>query len=750
MKRWFLIVFLLLESVLGWGQAAQYALLPEGEPHIFTVLVEFRNIRFTLEDPKTCFSALLNSEVSAYFKENSNGLFSPVFDVYGPVLLEKPVAAYGKDRMDKGERLGDEAPERALYEACRQLEGEVDFASYDADQDGILDLVLFFYAGFDQASGASADAIWSHHADVQTCMDQEVVDARFGDVGLGYYFCTSELRGTEGAQAVGIGPVIHEMGHALGLPDLYDTDGAKTGLAGGMYQFSVMAEGLYNKQGDAPPKLLAVEKMLLGWMSPEELLPLHEGWMRLQQGETAVSFTGTEGEYFLYEPQPMGLLVYHVDHSEREVNGHPASYYWADWRASNRVNAHGNHPCCYVVPPMEPHNYNAASLNPATLLFPGAGNVHCFLPEDWEGEAGTLALSCIDPEENGFRFRVLESSGHTLCGMVLDETGAPVQHALVQLFVDGEVAASGHSDMYGYFQLEAEWDSVNRWLVSVSKAGYRTFERETDFGNSALVCEYLPLVKNHAPASSLFYTYNPSLSSGFYSQEVREPLIAAVRFSAEDLTPYVGHRLLDVLCFPYAVNPETLGNLYITIDVEDQRVVTQDAGEQQVGEYQLVSVPLEADFRIPEGQTVYVGYGFPEMGENQPFGTVYPGTWANSFCTPFHLKKSNWKPLYQDKAGFYMDLMLQVRLEEVPAESLVDMGFASIALPSGPLKAGESLDLQVLMRENTSFKSLAWSLDGNTLKGTQLILPEGEHILEARIKYENAREEVLRAQLRVN
>ena len=123
MKRWLLCVFLLLGSVLGWSQSSQQALPPVGEPHIFTVLVEFRNIRFTLEDPKTRFSALLNTEVSAYFKENSGGLFRPVFDVYGPVLLEKPVAAYGKDLMENGKRLGDIAPERALYEACRQLEG---------------------------------------------------------------------------------------------------------------------------------------------------------------------------------------------------------------------------------------------------------------------------------------------------------------------------------------------------------------------------------------------------------------------------------------------------------------------------------------------------------------------------------------------------------------------------------------------------------------------------------------------------
>ena len=750
MGRWLLIGFLLLGSVLGRGQTTRQALLPEGEPHIFTVLVEFRNIRFTLEAPQTCFSDLLNTEVSAYFSENSSGLFRPVFDVYGPVLLEKPMAAYGKDVMEKGERLGDTAPELALAEACRQLEEEVDFASYDADGDGVLDLVLFIYAGFDQASGATADAIWSHHADVRTCKDQEVIDARFDDRALGYYFCTSELRGTEGAQAVGIGPIIHEMGHALGLPDLYDTDGAKNGLTGGMYQFSVMAEGLYNKQGDVPPPLLAVEKLLLGWMSPEKLVPLQEGWSQLPLGKTAVSATSTEGECFYYEALPAGLLVYHVDSSEREVGGHPASWYWADWRASNRVNAYGKHPCCYVVPPLEPHNYNAASPNPGTLLFPGAGRVHGFLPEDWEGEAGTLALSCIDPEESGIRFRVLESGAHVLCGLVLDSQGVPVPGAQVQLFANTECVGEDRSDMFGYYQLETSVETAGQWLVRVSKPGYRTMERETAFSHAKLQCEYLSLVKNDAPASTLFYTYDLAGSSGFFAQEGSEPLMAAVRFTAEDLAPFVGRRLSEVVCFPYVTNPETIGNLYVTLDVAGERQLSQDAGTPEAGEYTPVSIPLEADFRIPEGLDVYVGYGFQECGDNQPLTVVYPGERENSFYTPFSLDKSDWKPLYQKKAGFYMDLMLQVRLEEVPAETPADMGYACIALPEGPLKAGEWLDLQVLMPADARFKTVTWRFDGKILAGTRLELPGGEHTLEARVQYEDAREEILRAQLMVD
>ena len=97
-----------------------------------------------------------------------------------------------------------------------------------------------------------------------------------------------------------------------------------------------------------------------------------------------------------------------------------------------------------------------------------------------------------------------------------------------------------------------------------------------------------------------------------------------------------------------------------------------------------------------------------------------------------------------------MDLMLQVRLEEVPAETPADMGYACIALPEGPLRAGETIDLKVLMPQNTRFSSLTWTLDGKILAGTRLELPSGEHTLEARVHYEDAREEILRAQLMVD
>lgn len=61
-----------------------------------------------------------------------------------------------------------------------------------------------------------------------------------------------------------IGTLMHEFGHAMGLPDLYDTDYGKNGYAGNLPDsHSIMCSGNYNGFGMCPPTLSAVERMIL-------------------------------------------------------------------------------------------------------------------------------------------------------------------------------------------------------------------------------------------------------------------------------------------------------------------------------------------------------------------------------------------------------------------------------------------------------------------------------------------------------
>lgn len=749
MKRLLLIWICLFAGLLARAQIS-----PVGSPHIPVVLVEFKDVKFSLEDPAAKVDSLLNSRMALYFSENSHGLSNPVFDVYGPVLLDAPMRDYGRDVIVAGERIGDVAPEKALQEAFSILDDEVDFSLYDCDGDGVLDLSVFYYAGFDQAEGGPSDAIWSHHADIRDCGEEEeacvILD---GSLRIGYYFCSSELRGNSGAQMIGMGKSVHEMCHALGLPDFYDTNGGKNGVAGGLYQFSVMGNGMYNDGGDTPPYLNAQELIMLGWMEWESLVPLEEGWLELspvQNRVAAIGATATEGEFFLYEfrsgegwdaPLPPGLVAYHVDMTDISR--------WENWRERNDINCIGSHPCFYIIPPMAPWDLDYASaINSGTMVFPGVGQVRGFSPVGWDKEPTGLQLCCIDCFGGMARMRVVEHSGSLLSGLVTDFEGAPILNATVVVTKDGEEVASDRSDMNGCYLIPLEEGTEGELEISVSKLGRRPVKEQITLTPGESRCTYYRMFADEKPSLIKLGKFDLTKGAGYYPSE--EPVIGAVRFTMQELSPYAGGRLSKVFIFPYVSSPQTAGPLYVTVDAGGKRVLSQMIEDVTLGEYNPVDISLEeADIRISEGMDFYVGYGFEEEGENHPMSAVYPGGDGNSYYTAFDLEKSAWKPMFIQKGGFYMDLMLEVELAEVPADNLADMGYSYIDIRQGPFSDGEIINLQVVRSGGQEPQQVYWTLDGVQVNTPTLKLEAGEHTLKVSLMYEGGRSEQLQTQLLV-
>ncbi|MBO6096597.1 MAG: M6 family metalloprotease domain-containing protein, partial [Bacteroidales bacterium] len=485
MRRGFIAAVMLLQTLCLRGQQ----IIPsQGEVRIPVVLVGFADVPMTLEEPLEHFQALLNQKgynengatgsVLDYFTENSNGLFRPVFDVFGPVKLDKKMAFYGKDIMQGGHRIDDTAPEKALLEACSQLDEEVDFSLYDQDKDGIVDLCIFFFAGYDQSAGGPADAIWSHHWSIQDSSEEADREALFDEVKLGAYFCSAELDGSEGDRPSGIGICCHELAHALGLPDFYDVDGSVNGYAGGLYDFSLMCRGLYNNEGRTPPYMNAVERTLVGWQT--ELPELPEGEVVLGPVHRNLAFripTATEGEFFLVEsrdgtawdaPLPEGLLVYHVDRSERPIGEVPAIELWDDWRKYNSINNLGTHPCFYIIPSSDLTSLNYGSaFNASSLVFPGASRQMAYEPVDWEGEWSGVQLTCIESEKGLSRFRVVRDKGSHVSGIVRNTAGKPVADVTVSLEGSDAYVKTGAE---GFFVLPIEGEGP--FTLKVSKNGY--------------------------------------------------------------------------------------------------------------------------------------------------------------------------------------------------------------------------------------------------------------------------------------
>ena len=99
-----------------------------------------------------------------------------------------------------------------------------------------------------------------------------------------------------------IGVFAHEYGHALGLPDLYDTDYSSNGIG----DWSLMAGGSYNyivRGGDSPAHLDAWCKYSLGWVTPTQVSGTLTNESITQGATTSdvyklLSGSPSSGEYF--------------------------------------------------------------------------------------------------------------------------------------------------------------------------------------------------------------------------------------------------------------------------------------------------------------------------------------------------------------------------------------------------------------------------------------------------------------------
>ena len=296
----------------------------KGEQKGLVILVEFSDKKFTTPNPKEYWTRLLNddqfSEYGAtgsarqYFIQNSNGQFLPEFDVYGPVTLPQRMSHYGgNDRWGQ-----DLRPEQMVIDACKLLNEEIDFAQYDRDNNGIVDNVYVFYAGYGEADYDDENTIWPHSWDISESSSlSPLLDGKM----LDHYACSNELDG-RAKRPDGIGTFVHEFSHVLGLPDLYCTENVHTEpFTPG--EFSVLDYGPYNNNGITPPNYSAYERYALGWITPSTFKTQTYTLDPITENIAYIVPTDKEREFFLIENRqlegfdayiPMcGMLVWHVD-----------------------------------------------------------------------------------------------------------------------------------------------------------------------------------------------------------------------------------------------------------------------------------------------------------------------------------------------------------------------------------------------------------------------------------------------------
>ena len=737
--------------------------LTTGERHIPVVLVEFADVHFSFEKVQDMFGALLNEEGYAYegatgsvrdfYIENSHGVFTPVFDVMPPVRLEKNMAVYGAN-------VGgwDKAPELALCEACMVLDQDVDFSQYDQDQDGEIDMILFYYAGYDEAGGGPADAIWSHQWSARESSISAVVNAQFDGLYLGRYFTTSELTGNTGSQFSGIGTTCHEFAHSLGLPDFYDTDGTDNGLAGGMYEYSTMDYGVYNNDGRTPPYFNILERQMLGWYSGE-IPELPEGNITIGPVYDDYGFmtpsAQNEGEYFIWEfrdgtgwdsPLPPGLLLYHIDKSDNHVGGrnsYTASFLWEDWNNSNSINAYGAHPCAYLIPSSDPESLNFLG-EESGIVYPGVAGVVFIDQKDWKGAGTQFKVADIRMVDGGVRVNVMKGHDSVLSGKVSTNDGNPAPGVLVSADISELLTVT---DPEGHFVLDLPEGTVDQpFRISVSGEGYRkAFVDGVMEGRSV----YVPvsLMKTGESALTEMSKWDKGAQRVFYTLPSKDfgDCMGAVRFTADDLFPYAGRRLEEVSFYNYtSAGAEAV---YVIVDFGDTRVLTREVPEPVFGIQNLNVVNVaDANLRIPEGTDIYVGYGIKGAAFPHPLATTRTGHEGNSYYAALNLETSAWLPMFDaQKTGDYMDLLVSAGVREVLDDvDIAAMGYATIDVGGKTWKAGEALPLK-LNPGPLEPVSVTWLFDGELALEESVALTKGVHVVQAVVKYSAGRSENLKA-----
>jgi M6 family metalloprotease-like protein len=259
---------------------------------VLVVLVGFQDRSLTTPDSwwSNLFFGSTGATVAEYFGEVSNGnlQLTPANETSGTandgvVRVLLPTGANNGGNHPNPYAVTGNDNRWITYDALTEADSLVDFSAFDvrspfgcltADELHIVIVVAGYEVGYDAYSTPSP-AITSHWWSLGFPSGGTTVPAVTADgVSLAdWYGCTSgyvQIGELHTDHAAGAGVPCHELGHDMGLPDLYDWTYASHGIGA----HGLMGWGGWGKtsadqyRGQTPTHMCAWSKVQMGWVTP--------------------------------------------------------------------------------------------------------------------------------------------------------------------------------------------------------------------------------------------------------------------------------------------------------------------------------------------------------------------------------------------------------------------------------------------------------------------------------------------------
>jgi M6 family metalloprotease-like protein len=350
----------------NWGEPGPNKLRDNDSCETVAILMQFPdNLADTILRPAARFDSMLYStgvyhnqpyrqgSLNDYFLENSYCAYrvlGSIADNHWFMSSHNYSEYYdGNYMLSTGSRLA--------RENVQQVDQVVDFNDYDLNQDGHIDAMFMVHAGPDGADDGNVNHCWSHaipYFNYQT-NDGVIID---GVTNVPEFaMVTPALETTMCCIAV----MSHELGHLVGLPDLYDGSRNTWGIG----YWGLMGYGAWGAGGNtpwSPSHMEAWSKVRAGFVDPIvitsdtfnlrildiETNPIaYKVWRNGADSDTCFYLENRQLKGFDTPLPGPGLLIWHIDPSQgswhNRVDLEEDSTFHLDHGPGTRPNPHFYH-----------------------------------------------------------------------------------------------------------------------------------------------------------------------------------------------------------------------------------------------------------------------------------------------------------------------------------------------------------------------------------------------------------------------